>query len=59
MELTSKRMFKNKGKPGTARPANVTAHILPDQQLNKIENGLCRYNGKFPSIPIYCGICFL
>lgn len=26
-----------KGKPGTARPANITPFILPDQQLNKIE----------------------
>lgn len=26
-----------KGKPGTARPANITPYILPDQQLNKIE----------------------
>lgn len=39
-----------KGKPGTARPANVTAHILPDQQLNKIEMA---YAGTTESFLLY------
>lgn len=39
-----------KGKPGTARPANVTSYILPDQQLNKIEMA---YAGTTESFLLY------